>query len=161
MARSAASIPAATSATESGRTLSLTRRFDAPRETVFRAFTDAKMLRQWWGPKGFTCPRADIDMRPGGAYRIEMCAPSGEIKILAGVYREVSPPARLVYTWVWQQGDMAGVETLVTLDFVAHGRATELRVTHELLPSDRARELHGEGWSSGLDRLVAMLSAAA
>lgn len=126
--------------------LRLTRTFAAPREAVFRAFTDAAELVRWWGPEGFDVPELRLDPRPGGAWRTCMRAPDGALAYVGGVYREVRPPERLVMTWTWESDSMAGVETLVTLEFRDRGEGTELVLTHEGLPRPEARDKHAEGW---------------
>ena len=102
-----------------------------------------------------------VDLRPGGAYSLVFRQADGGGHALSGVYREVSPPGRLVMTWVWGQGDMAGAETLVTIDLaesgVGAGAETELTLTHEMLPSQNSIDHHGKGWMSifnCLDRFV-------
>jgi uncharacterized protein YndB with AHSA1/START domain len=137
--------------------LKLTRRFRAPPERVFRAFTDLATLQKWWGPKGFTLPKARLDPRPGGTYRFDMHAPSGSVHVLTGTFREVVPPRRLVYSWIWLDGDMKGGETLVTLEFRPWGAGTELRLVHEGFPGAAARNSHRGGWSQCFDRLGALL----
>jgi uncharacterized protein YndB with AHSA1/START domain len=72
----------------------------AGRERVFNSWTDPDQLRRWWGPSGFTCPEAVVDLRPGGSYRLVMQPPGGgPLMSVTGTYREVDPPTRLVYTW--------------------------------------------------------------
>ena len=137
--------------------LTLTRTFAAPREAIFRAFTEAEILRTWWGPKGTTCPVAEIDARPGGRYRIEMHAPDGSVYVATGEFREVAPPERLVFTFIWCEGEMAGHETLVTVELRDHGGATELTLTHERFPDAAKRDMHNQGWSSSLDCLADIL----
>src|SRR2546423_15173898 len=81
-------------------TLTLRRSFASPREKVFRAWTEPEHLRSWWGPPGYETIEADVDLRPGGAYRLAMRkAPDGAPFFLTGTYREVLPPERLAYTW--------------------------------------------------------------
>jgi uncharacterized protein YndB with AHSA1/START domain len=75
------------------------RSFAAPRERVFRAFTAPSQLAKWWGPKGFTVPACTLEVRVGGAWRTVMRSPEGKDHIVSGVYREITPPARLVFTW--------------------------------------------------------------
>jgi uncharacterized protein YndB with AHSA1/START domain len=87
-----------------------------------------------------------------------MQTPEGTIHKLSGVFREVVRPERLVYTWTWGQGDLGGIESLVTLEFVARGEATEVRLTHEMLPGQAACELHGAGWTGSFDCLDRALS---
>ena len=137
--------------------LRLSRRFKAPREAVFRAFTDPGELAQWFGPEGVGVNNVKIDLRPGGAYSLAFNQADGGSHGLSGVYREISPPERLVMTWVWDHGDLAGIETLVTLEFTAAGGETELTLTHEKLPSQNALDLHNQGWISSficLDRVI-------
>ena len=137
--------------------LRLSRRFKAPREAVFRAFTDPAALAKWFGPEGMSVGNVKVDLRPGGAYSMAFNQADGESRGLSGVYREISPPERLVMTWVWDNNGLAGIETLVTLEFAAAGAETELTLTHEKLPSQNACDLHNQGWTSSfkcLDRVI-------
>lgn len=102
-------------------TLTITRTYPAPREKVFRAWTDPQELKKWWaaGP-GYTTPFAEVDLRVGGRYRLAMKPPDKDVvHVVVGVYREVRPPERLIYTWGWEGS--AGPETLVTVEQHAHG----------------------------------------
>jgi uncharacterized protein YndB with AHSA1/START domain len=72
---------------------------------------------------------------------------------MRGVYREVTPPERLVFTWCWQEGEMEGVETLVTVEFHDRGESTELVLTHVGFPSQAQCEGHSQGWSSSFECL--------
>src|SRR2546430_477281 len=76
----------------------MTREFKAPRRLVFDAWTRPELLARWFGPRGWTVPVCEIDLRPGGAYRYVMRGPAGEEMIMRGVYREIVPPERLVCT---------------------------------------------------------------
>ncbi len=142
-------------------TLGLTRHFKAPREIVFRAFTDPSELVRWWGPEGMDVPEIHLDVRPGGKWRTCMRSSEGSLHCVGGVYREIVPPKRLVMTWTWEQGDLEGRETLVTLEFADSNGGTELRLTHERLPSESSRDAHRGGWSSSLDCLERYLQEAA
>ena len=151
------------SAADFAEALRLSRRFKAPREAVFRAFTDPVALAKWFGPEGMNVDNVKIDLRPGGAYSMTFNQADGEAHGLSGVYREISPPQRLVMTWVWDHGDMAGMETLVTIELAAAGvgagagAETELTLTHEKLPSQNSLDLHKQGWTSSfncLDRAI-------
>ena len=138
-------------------TLRLTRRYSASAEALFQAFTDPDLLVQWFGPKGMTVPDCEVDLREGGRWRACMASPEGELHAVNGVYREIRRPNRLVFTWIWEQGDMAGAETLVTLEFVEEGDQAELRLIHEGLPSDTSRGYHELGWTSSFDCLAELL----
>lgn len=135
---------------ESPVTLRLTRRFAAPREAVFRAWTEPDRLTQWFGPEGVNVRDVRIDLRPGGRYSLVMFETDGSTYPLSGEYREIAPPERLVFTWVWERGDFAGIETLVTLELSEDKDGTLLTLIHERLPGERARALHEEGWTSTL-----------
>jgi uncharacterized protein YndB with AHSA1/START domain len=139
--------------------LVLTRRFAAPRERVFAAWTHPELLRRWWAAVGgWSTSRAEVDLRPEGRYRLSMRNPDEEAEYtVAGEYVEVIPPERLVYTWTWE-GDaeiMAGSGgTVVEVDFVeAADGATEVRVIHRGFGAEAVRDLHGEGWTGCLDNL--------
>jgi uncharacterized protein YndB with AHSA1/START domain len=147
----------ATGTRSAATTLKVTRAFRAPCEKVFRAWTDPEALKQWWGPPGYECPDAEVDLGAGGKYRLAMRkVPDGEVFYLTGAYREVRPPQRLVYTWRWESQPDLG-ETLVTVEFLDRAGATEVVLTHELFPSQAARDDHDKGWSGCLDRLAASL----
>ena len=156
MAQASQTIPE----TEESTTLHLTRQFAAPREIVFHAFTDTEVFKKWWGPKSTTYSVAEIGARPGGCYHVEMESDEGNRFILESEFREVTPPSRLVYTWVWQNGGFKGVETLVTLDFHDRDGETELVLRHDMLPGAVARERHGHGWSGAFDCLADLLPTA-
>jgi len=138
-------------------TLNLRRIFKAPREKVFRAWTDPEELKKWWGPEGYATPSAEVDLRVGGKYRLGMRKlPDGEIFYLSGIYREVRPPESLVYTWRWEAQPEHG-ETLVTVEFREVRDSTEVVLTHERFPTQKARDDHNRGWSGCLDRLAKLL----
>jgi uncharacterized protein YndB with AHSA1/START domain len=135
----------------------ITRVIDAPREEVFRAWTEPEQIRQWWGPGEFTCPEAEVDLRPGGSYRLAMQPTAGEAFIVGGTYREVEPPVRLVYTWRWETGPAAdGSESLVTVEFHAREGRTELTLTHTEFPESHGPAPYQMGWEGGLDKFEAI-----
>jgi uncharacterized protein YndB with AHSA1/START domain len=144
-----------------GRTapLELRRTLAAPRAVAFRACTQPRELAKWWGPRGFTVPSVSFDLRAGGVYRIAMQPPEGELFHLSGEFREVEPPSRLVYTFVWEPPDPDDRETVVTMTFGDLGESTELTVLQEGFATEERRALHQEGWSDSLDRLEALLSS--
>jgi uncharacterized protein YndB with AHSA1/START domain len=146
------------SGTQEAVVLRLSRRFAAPRERVFDAWTNPDVLRRWWAAQpNMDTPTAETDVRPGGRYKLAMRdTETGEVHTLVGEYREVTPPERLVYTWTWESnvGAMSGSEdTLVEVDFVEAGDATEVTVTHSGFASADIRDLHAHGWNGCLDNL--------
>jgi uncharacterized protein YndB with AHSA1/START domain len=146
---------------ESAFALVLTRRFEVPREAVFRAWTDAAQMAQWIGPPGIRAEVKAMDPRLGGSYRIAMHGEdSGKTWVVGGVYREVIPPERLVFTWTWEEdgpAHRAGHEMLVTVILKAKGRGTEMTLRHEQLDSETSRDSHAHGWGGSLDRLSEVL----
>src|SRR5258707_825386 len=147
-----------TEAATTDRELTLTRVLDAPRELVFRMWTDPQHVSKWWGPMGFTNPVCEMDVRPGGGLRIVMRAPDGTDYPMIGTYREVVAPERLVFTnsAVDAQGNTV-LDGITVVTFTERGGKTELTVqTHAvaLVPLG-ARMLEGmdAGWSQTLDRL--------
>jgi uncharacterized protein YndB with AHSA1/START domain len=140
-------------------TLELKRHVRAPRSVVFGAFSDPKELAKWWGPQGFTSPNMEFEPRVGGSYRIEMQPPEGASFYLTGEFREVDPPTRLAYTFVYEDPDPDDVETLVTLSFRDLGESTEVAFTQGRFMTEARRALHHEGWTDSFDRLERLLSA--
>jgi len=148
----------ATKTQPSDTTLQIKRTFAAPREKVFRAWTDPRALTRWFAPSDdFSTPLAEVDVRVGGKYRIQMKAPDGVLHTVNGVYREVKPPEKLVFTWSWEPGGGScgtpGYETLVTVEFHERGNSTELVLTHEGFMDSTERDKYNQGWTGCLNRL--------
>jgi uncharacterized protein YndB with AHSA1/START domain len=148
------------------RELTLTRLFAAPRALVFRAWTEPQRLARWWGPKGFTNPVCELDLRVGGAIRIVMRAPDGTDHPMAGVFREIDAPERLVFTN--NAVDAAGktlLEGLTTVTLAEHEGRTRLVVKTRAIAvvAAAARFLDGmeEGWTQSLERLGEAVAASA
>lgn len=133
----------------------VTRRIHATAERVFRAFTTPGDLERWYAPQGMTVPSAQLELRVGGAFRIEMKAPDGTLHTAHGVYREISPPNRLSHTWNWEK-PMEGEagETMVTIELRPDGDYTEVTLVHSGFTSASGVGNHEKGWTSILDRLV-------
>jgi uncharacterized protein YndB with AHSA1/START domain len=140
-----------------GLALNLKCVLPAPRSRVFRALTEPTELAKWWGPHGFTSPSVEIDLRVGGSYRIVMQPPEGDLFYLQGEFREVDPPARLAYTFWWEDPTPDDQETVVTLSLRDLGDSTELVLTQGTFAAERRRALHEEGWRNSFDRLQALL----
>jgi uncharacterized protein YndB with AHSA1/START domain len=154
----------------------ITRRFPVPRAEVYSAWTEPELFRQWFTPPGGTSPSAELDVRPGGKYRITM-KPRGlpGPTYAVGTYLEVLPPERLVYTFGWELPpredlrryedlrdfedldrrleDLENVDSRVTVQFHELEDCTEVSVTHERLATQNLRAFHLWGWESSLDKL--------
>jgi uncharacterized protein YndB with AHSA1/START domain len=146
------------------RELVLTRVFDAPRELVFRAWTDPKHMARWWGPKHFTNRVEQMDVRPGGAWRIIMCAPDGTEHPSQGVYREIVPPERLVFTntAVDKDGNVI-IDGFTTVTFADQDGKTKLTLETRgvAMVAYAAEYLKGMemGWTQSLERLAESLAS--
>ncbi len=113
--------------TTADRGLVITRVFNAPRSRVFKAWTHPKHVAQWWGPKGFTNPVCELDVRPGGAIRIDMRGPDGTVYPMSGVYQKIVEPEQLVFTSAAmdEKGNPL-FEVLNTVAFAERGDKTKL-----------------------------------
>lgn len=148
-------------AAQSGElTLQMKRVLPAPPSVVFRAFSDPDELAKWWGPEGFTAPSLQFDPRVGESYRIEMQPPEGDRFYLIGEVREVDSPARLAYTFMWEDPDPDDVETLVELSFRALGESTEVVLSQGPFKTEPRRQLHRDGWTDSFDKLEQFISQA-
>ena len=140
--------------------MSLTRRFAAPPEVVFPAWTDAKQLAEWWGPKGFTNPVCKVDLRLGGAIYIHMRAPDGVVYPMTGRFLEIDQPHRLAF--VTAAIDSEGkpmFKVLNTVIFTKVDSGTEISLVARVMSSTPAAPQYlagmSRGWSQSLDRLAA------
>jgi uncharacterized protein YndB with AHSA1/START domain len=145
------------------RELTITRIFDAPRELVFKAWTDPKQLAKWWGPKGFTNPVCEANAKPGGAIWIVMRAPDGTEYPMKGIFREIVEPERLVF--VATPVDLVGtslIEAITTVTFAEQGAKTRVTVHARAvaLVAIGVRMIEGmeAGWSQSLDRLGELMA---
>jgi uncharacterized protein YndB with AHSA1/START domain len=136
-----------------GLWLRITRVLAAPRPDVWRAMTEADELATWWGPKGFSTPGVEFDPRVGETYRIAMQPPEGELFHLHGEFREVDPPSRLSYTFVWEPPNPDDRETLVTLSLADQGEGTEVKLTQGEFATQERLDLHDGGWSESFEKL--------
>jgi len=138
--------------TQERPSLSIVRKFDAAPAKVWRAITEPEMLKQWMAPgDDFKIPVAEADLRIGGRYHIIMNSPDGQVHDVSGLYREIVPNKKLVYTWAWKSTPER--ESLVTVELRAAGSGTELTLKHEQFADAEARDHHQQGWTGCLARL--------
>jgi uncharacterized protein YndB with AHSA1/START domain len=142
-------------------TLEMKRVPTAVPSVVFEAFSDSSEIPKWWGPEGFTIPSLEFDPRIGETYRIEMQPPEGDSFYLTGEFREVDPPARLAYTFAWEDPDPDDLETLVDLSFRDLGESTEVALTQGPFETEARRALHRDGWTDCFDKLERLVDAQA
>lgn len=153
--------------TPSEQQLVITRVFDAPRTLVWQAWTEATHLAQWWGPRGFTNPVCEVDLRPAGAIRIDMRWPQGDIISMGGTFHEIIAPERLVFTSTAGEGNdgqpLLAVPNTVT--FTEQNGKTLLTLKAMVIKAapEMAAAVAGmeEGWSQSLDKLAEYLTALA
>jgi uncharacterized protein YndB with AHSA1/START domain len=131
----------------------ITRVFEAPRNLVFKAWTEPEHLVKWFGPKNFTATVIQNDVRTGGTYHFHMRGPNYDDH-WKGVYRDVVPPERLVFTWP------AGPESVVTVTFEDLDRKTKLTLRHGMFEEGQQRDDHNRGWNSTMDCLAEYLASA-
>ena len=133
--------------------LTLKRRLNAPPSKVFAAWTDPEKLAQWFGPADTVAgsASAELDVRVGGRFRVRFSTTNGEQHEVGGVYREVTPDQRLVFTWAWRSTPER--ELLVSVALRPDGAATLLTLTHEQFFDQAARDGHERGWTGTLDKL--------
>jgi uncharacterized protein YndB with AHSA1/START domain len=140
--------------------LQLRRTFAAPRDRVFRAWTDAKQFALWFHPSAdHTTIVSQMDLKVGGAYSLEMHHKSGNVHKLSGTYQQIKPPEKLVFTWRWAT-DPPGQESVVSLEFHDLGNATEILLNHGQFPSVESREQHNHGWMGCFEQLQGYLRQA-
>lgn len=152
---------ATTLATPSDREIVITRIFNAPPRLVFEAWTRPEHVRHWYGTEDMSLVVCEIDLRPGGRYRYVLRTASGQEFGFSGVYHEVMPPTRLVYTDGFE--GMPGHEALVTVTFEEHDGKTKL-TSRSVYQTVEDRDAHlGSGMEQGmkasLDRLEAHLQS--
>lgn len=133
----------------------LKRTFKATRQAVFSAWTTPAALAEWMGPQGISTEVTALEARAGGAYRFVMRG-EGEY-VVGGRFTEFDPPRRLAFTWVWENGEYAGIETVVEITLTDVKDATELTLVHRRLPDAAARERHTQGWTGSLACLAERL----
>ncbi len=152
--------------------LMITRIFDAPRELVWKAWTDPKYVKQWMGPKGFSTPVYKIDFRVGGKFHYCMRTPDGQEFWGAGEYFEIVPLEKIVYSQFFSdaEGNMVapatmgitheaidGVHDMVTFEDLGNGKTKFTLYGNEPMESAKSSGQY-EGWTQGLDKMAAFLA---
>ncbi len=149
-------------------TLQIRRTFAAPREKVFAAWAQREQLEQWMckDASSHTVIHHEQDIRTGGRYLLEVRDPAkNEVYWGQGIYVEVKPPEKIVFTWSWTKDKPDGaqlhpdsMETQVTVEFFARGNSTELVLTHAAFGSAKDRDEHNQGWNGCFDVLATVLA---
>jgi uncharacterized protein YndB with AHSA1/START domain len=138
--------------------LLITRIFDAPASLVFALWSEPEHMKHWMGPANFSCPEAEIDFRIGGAYRAMIKSAAHGENWFGGIYREIEPDRRLVFTFAWDTGPSAGAETLVTITFEEQGGKTVQTFHQKHFLNVERRDSHVGGWIATFDKQQAYLA---
>lgn len=139
----------------------ISRTFDAPRALVWQAWTDPKHIMQWWGPKGFSNSACESDLRVGGEFMLNMCAPDGNNYPCKGVFHEIVEPERIVYDSTADEGHPCGAglppRSRVTITFTELGNRTMLTLHTRFESTERKEAANQAGysvsWGQALERL--------
>jgi uncharacterized protein YndB with AHSA1/START domain len=133
--------------------LSLNRSYPVAPEKVWRAWTDPEAIKRWWGPGGNDpVSVAQLDVRVGGRFRIVFGGPQGRDHEVQGVYKEIVPARKLVFTWTWPNSTPER-ESLVTIVFKRAAGGTELEFLHAQHFDETVRDNHRRGWSESFAKL--------
>ena len=136
--------------------LALKRRLNAPPEKVYEAWTVPEKMIGWWGASDAASRTAEADVRVGGRFHVGFRGDEGSQHDVSGIYREVVPGRKLVFSWAWRTTPER--ESQVTIDLKPDGGGTILTLTHEQFFDEKARDDHRRGWSRALDNLEALFA---
>ncbi|HLF53428.1 SRPBCC family protein [Flavobacterium sp.] len=154
-----------TTAEPGKKELIITREFNSPRELVWKAWTEPAMIKKWWGPKGYTCPSCEVDFKTGGKYFFCMRSPEGKDFWSTGIYKEIAPMERIVFTdsFADEKGNvvpathygMEGfpLELMVTVTFEDHNGNTKMTLKHIGIPTGEITDMTNVGWNESFDKL--------
>ena len=138
---------------ESDTALRLERLIPSPRDVLFALWMEPAQLVKWWAPDGYEAVVRDLDIQPGGRWRISLRRSDGGLVTTSGVYRIVDPPRRLAFTWAWEdEHGTRGAESEVTVNFETAPGGTRIVLRHKRFESRQARDRHTAGWSACFDR---------
>ncbi len=149
--------------------LTIVRTFNAPKELVWKAWTEPEHFKKWWGPREFSCPDAEIDFRIGGKFLSSMMDDNGNKIWATGTYKEIIPNKKIVFTdsFADEKGNivssedygMKGVplEMMVTVLLEEENGKTKMTMTHQGLPAGEHSEGANIGWNTSFDKMVELL----
>jgi uncharacterized protein YndB with AHSA1/START domain len=138
-----------------GRMLRLERFIPSSPDDLFTLWIEPEQIARWWAPDGYKAAVHDLDVRPGGRWRIVLRGSGSRELVMGGFYHIVEPPQRLAFSWAWEEEDgMRGSQTEVTVSFEPVPGGTRLVLVHQSFDSKDARDRHLSGWSASFDRLT-------
>jgi uncharacterized protein YndB with AHSA1/START domain len=146
---------------EDGLVLDITRRFNAPREQVFNAWSSMDAMKHWFGPENCTVLGGSVDFQVGGRYRLEVQTENLGAIAVGGAYREISPHDKIAFSWKWKgHEELCPVEMEIVIEFTAIDQnETELRLIQTGFPEREVAEHHGQGWNGTFDKLGPWLTS--
>ena len=135
------------------------RVFKTSPERMFRIWTEPDAIMRWFGPEGYRTVLAEVDLRVGGKYRFSTQDTDGNIYYISGTYREIQPPSKLVFTWVWayEISNPNQEIMLVTVEFAPQGDTTRVLLTQEHVADQQALEGHQGGWRDCFNRMETLI----
>ena len=137
--------------------LEVRRSYRATPEAIYQAWTSPEILTRWFAPSTeYRVIVHELEVRPGGRYRIEMVHSGGNRHTSHGVYRDLEPGRRIVFSWRWETRDTMP-DTVVEIELFPHGDTTELVLRHRLFEEEADRDNHDKGWQGCLEQLAAVL----
>jgi glutathione S-transferase len=125
-------------------------------EKVFDALVNPDLIRRWMCPEVLTVASIENDPVAGGGFRLVMLEADGRTYPARGIYREIDPPRKLAFSWMWEAGALTGIETEITIELAPEGEHTLFVMTHAGLPSEAERVSHQGGWTSAINQLERM-----
>ena len=149
--------------TDSDTRLQMKKLIKAKRQTVYEAWVQPEMIQKWIAPGTLKVPSAKVELKVGGAYKIEM---EGDMRgqhfegVVIGTYKNIIPNELLCFTWQWQEKDMRDRvgDTLVTVEFKDVDDGTEVTLTHERFATAAGRDGHQSGWTDSLEKLTKIMT---
>jgi uncharacterized protein YndB with AHSA1/START domain len=141
--------------TKSLPSVTIVRKIKAPPAKVYAALTEPELMMRWWGPDAGPTLSAKADVRPGGRFSVVFRLLNGDEHNPTGVYQEVIPEKKLVFTWEWPGTPERESRVTFLLEPLEGG--TELTLIHEQLPDEEARNGHEDGWKGFLNKLQLFL----
>jgi len=141
--------------------LKIQRTVSASAERVYKAWTDPEQLRKWFGCEYVTDIKVTQNLRLGGEYQVQMTtAPDGAVITIHGIYKEIVPNKKLIYTWNSDSAEYPAVDTLITVEFIERAKGTEIVLEHTNFALEKSVEGHSIGWTASFSKMIDLVEKA-